>query len=136
MTDTTYTEESTLTIETVTSTDTETTVRPIPGLDIINVVHAEAVGRAKAGQPPAYCFLRVDIYLILVGTNATSSITHWLDTSIGLDCYLLPLLPGEGQSPFILASTYEEARGVQIGSFPTGTFVEEATPDNVESVSS
>ena len=130
MTDTTGTLDSNELDPQVLPTPEDTpTVRPIPGLDIINVVHAEAVARAKAGQPPAYCFLRADIYLILVGANATSSITRWLDPDLGLDCYLLPLLPGEGQSPFILASTYDEARGVQIGSFPVGTFVEESTTD-------
>lgn len=98
--------------------------RPIPGMDILTVVYNEAKNRAQKGVPPAYAFLRIDIYLLAQAANSATGVMNWVDASIDLNCYILPLLPGEDQAPFILCSNLDEASQVLIGSFPIGTFTE------------
>jgi hypothetical protein len=102
--------------------------RPIPGMDILKVVYDEAVRRAENGAAPAYAFLRIDIYLLAQAANSAHGVMNWLDANTGLNCYILPLMPGEGQSPFILCDNLEQASQVHNGSFPTGTF--QPLPDN------
>jgi hypothetical protein len=96
--------------------------RPIPGMDILKVVYDEAVRRAENGAAPAYAFLRIDVYLLAQAANSAHGVMNWLDANTGLNCYILPLMPGEGQSPFILCDNLEQASQVLIASFPTGTF--------------
>ncbi|WOL31391.1 hypothetical protein [Microcoleus phage My-WqHQDG] len=105
--------------------------RPIPGMDILKVVYDEAVRRAENGVAPAYAFLRIDIYLLAQAANSAQGVMNWLDANTGLNCYILPLMPGEGQSPFILCDNLEQASQVLIASFPTGTFQQSPVDDDV-----
>jgi hypothetical protein len=101
-----------------TSTD-----RPIPGMSILDSVLQEVILASKDRQPPAYLFVRIDTYLLtLTRTGVGAGPIRVVDEDNGVDCILLPLLPGTNQSPFILAYTDEEAEAVYRASYPPNTF--------------
>lgn len=105
--------------------------RPVPGLDILDVVYSEVQRLAREGTPPAYVFLRTDMYQKAKDANAvpnpdgvavTPGYISWTDKDLGLHCLIQPLYPGEGQKPFMVAFTHEEAVQIVRASFPRDSF--------------
>lgn len=105
---------------------------PIPGMDIFRVVQDEVMRRAEEGWPPSYAFIRMDIIMLVAAANSAPGLMRWVDEAKGLNCMLVPYLPRDGQKPFFLASTYEEASHVLVASFPDDTFTYTSlpSPDN------
>jgi len=96
--------------------------RMLPGMDITKIVYDEAIRLAGEGTPPAYCFMRNDIYTLLAAANSAPGIMRWVNPELSLDCYIIPFFPRGDQNPIILAHSYEQAQEVVIASFPEGTF--------------
>lgn len=105
--------------------------RPVPGLDILDVVYNAVHQLAKEGRPPAYVFLRTDMYQKAKDANAvpnpngisvTPGYMSWTDKELDLHCLIQPLCPGEGQKPFMVAFTQEEAMQIVRSSFPPDSF--------------
>lgn len=116
--------------------------RPVPGLDILDVVYNEVQRLAREGTPPAYVFLRTDMYLKAKDANAvpsgdngvavTPGYISWTDKELGLHCLIQPLYPGEGQKPFMVAFTHEEAIQIVRASFPHDSFTYAPTTNTGE----
>lgn len=121
------------TIEAEADTDNAISLqRPIPGMDILAIVRDEVLRRALGGNPPAYAFIPVDLYLIAMAAhNVTSGFMQWVDADSGLNCYLIAYRPPVGTQPFVLADTFEQANEVYINSFPEGMLQHVPHPQEV-----